>query len=81
MCRYMLAKISHTHIKDPVVLSEFNGLWKHQNNPACTKNVRLPSLHNVVVRHYLEEDRITCLGRFRTKSLQSVPNTCNLVYR
>ena len=22
-------------------MSEFDGLWKHQNNPACTKSVRL----------------------------------------
>ena len=80
MCIYMLAKRSHTHVKDPVVLSEFNGFWKHQNNPSCTKSVRLQSLHNVVAGHYLEEDGITCLRRFQTRSLQSVPNTCNLVY-
>ena len=38
------AKISHTHVEDPVVhvhLSEFGGLWKHQINPACAKSVRL----------------------------------------
>ena len=22
-------------------MSEFGGLWKHQNNPACTKNARV----------------------------------------
>jgi len=26
-------------------MSEFDGLWKHQNNPACTKSVS--SLQNV----------------------------------
>ena len=31
-------------------LSEFDGLWKHQNNPACTKTKSV-SLQNVEVGH------------------------------
>ena len=27
------------HLK--VSMSEFNGLWKHKNNPVCTESVRL----------------------------------------
>ena len=34
------AKRSHTHVKDAVVQVEFGGLWRQQNNPACTKSVR-----------------------------------------
>ena len=34
-------------------MSEFGGLWKQQNNPACTKSV---SLHNAEVGHYTEEE-------------------------
>ena len=37
---YTLAKISHTHIEDPVVhviVWYYGRLWKQQNNPACTK--------------------------------------------
>ena len=29
-----------THIKDSVVHDRVWWLWKHQNNPACTKSVR-----------------------------------------
>ena len=35
-------------------MSEFGGLWKHQNNPACTKSVK--SLQNVEVGHYIGEE-------------------------
>ena len=38
---YMHAKKSPTHVTDPVVHVEFGGLWKHQNNPAYAKNVRV----------------------------------------
>jgi len=31
---------------------EYSGLWKHQNDPACTK---VQSLHNVEVDYYTEE--------------------------
>ncbi len=31
-------------------MSEFGGLWKHQNNPSCTKKYQ--SLHHVEVGHY-----------------------------
>ena len=31
-------------------MSEYGGLWKHQNNPACTKRV---SLQNVKAEHYI----------------------------
>ena len=34
-------------------MSEFGGLWIHQNNPACAESVK--SLQNVEVRHYTEE--------------------------
>ena len=46
MCIHMQAKKSHnTNAKVPVEQSmscgSFDGLWKHQNNPACTaKSVR-----------------------------------------
>ena len=37
-------------------MSEFGGLWKHQNNPACTKTkCQTESLHNVEVGHWTEE--------------------------
>ena len=39
-------------------MSEFGGLWKHQNNPACTKKCQAQSLQNVEVRHYTEEEGI-----------------------
>ena len=39
-------------------MSEFGGLWKHQNNPACTKKWQAQSLQNVEVRHYTEEEGI-----------------------
>ena len=35
---YTLAKRSHTHVKDPLVHVKSGGLWKHQNNQACTKS-------------------------------------------
>ena len=35
-------------------MSEFGGLWKRQNNPACTANV---SLHNVEVGHSTKEEK------------------------
>ena len=34
-------------------MSEFAGLWKHQNNPACSKKCQ--SLQSVEVGHYAEE--------------------------
>ena len=48
----MHAKRSPTHVKDPVVHVKFDGLWKHENNPANTKSV---SFQNVEVGHYIEE--------------------------
>ena len=36
---------SHTHVKDPVVQIEVGGLWKCQNNPACTKSVSVEVEH------------------------------------
>ena len=42
----MHAQRSHTHINDPVVHVWVHWImlsWKHQNNPACTKNVSLES--------------------------------------
>ena len=40
---YLLAckRYKHTLGKDPVVRVWCGGLWKHQNNPACTKSVRV----------------------------------------
>jgi len=35
-------------------MSEFDGLWRHQNNPVCTKSV---SLQNAEVGHYTKEER------------------------
>ena len=49
----MHTKSSPTHVKDSIALSEFDGLWKHQNNPACTKSV---SLRNFEVGRYTEEE-------------------------
>ena len=34
-------------------MSEFSGLWKHQNNRVCIKSV---SLHNVEIGHHMEEE-------------------------
>ena len=31
-------------------MSEFGGLWKHQNNPACTKSVRVFSVKLDTIR-------------------------------
>ena len=36
---------SHTHVNDPVVQIEVGGLWKRQNNPACTKSVSVEVEH------------------------------------
>jgi len=36
---------SYTHVKDPVVQIEVGGLWKRQNNPACTKSVSVEVEH------------------------------------
>ena len=41
-------------LKIPESMSEFGGLWKHQNNPACTKSVK--SLQNVEVGLYAKEE-------------------------
>ena len=35
-------------------MSEFGGLWKHQNNPASTESVK--SLHSFEVGHYTREE-------------------------
>ena len=52
----MHAKISHTHVKDPSLLSmlEFGGLCKHQNNPACTESVK--TRQKVEVGHCTTEE-------------------------
>ena len=34
-------------------MSELDGLWKHQNNPTCAKNVNLQC---VAVGHHMEEE-------------------------
>ena len=34
-------------------MAEFSGLWKQQNNPACTESV---SLHHAEVGHYTKEE-------------------------
>ena len=41
-------------LKILLLMSEFSGLQKNQNNPACTKNV---SLHNVEVECYTELEK------------------------
>ena len=51
MCICMLKGHLHT-LKILESMSEFDGLWKHENNPANTKSV---SLQNVEVGHYIEE--------------------------
>ena len=33
-----MLKMTHTRT---LSMSEFGGLWKHQNDPACTKSVRV----------------------------------------
>ena len=37
-------------------MSEFGGLWKHPNNPACAKSVK--SLQNVEVGHCTKEENL-----------------------
>ena len=40
----MCLRMQKDHIRTLKILwstSEFSGLWKHQNNPACTNNVRV----------------------------------------
>ena len=49
---YMMLKILQP-------MSEFGGLWKHRNNPACTKSVK--SLQNVGCSAK-EEDLPACLS-------------------
>jgi len=40
-------------------MSEFGGLWmEQQNNPACTKSVKV--LQRVEVGHYTEEEECWC---------------------
>ena len=46
-------------------MSVFYGLWKHQNNPACTKSV---SLHNVEVGHCLEREEEGKLYRLERRT-------------
>ena len=36
-------------------MSEFGGLWKHPDNPACTENV---SVLNADVEHYTEKEEV-----------------------
>ena len=31
-------------VKYPIQRSEFSGLWKHQNNPACTETAVKPKV-------------------------------------
>ena len=48
MCIWMQINRVHS-LKILQSISEFGGLWKHQNNPACTQSVK--SLQNVEVGH------------------------------
>ena len=46
----------HIHmLKILSTLSELGGLWKHQNNPACTKSVRVIRMLNL--GHYIRKGK------------------------
>ena len=54
----MCIRIQKDHICTLNILwsmSEYDGLWKHLYNPACTKSVR--SHKNVEVGYYTEEEQ------------------------
>ena len=44
-------------------MSELGGLWKHQNNPECTKNVKCIRVVRFSVGHYTVYGRIVCCPR------------------
>ena len=48
-------------------MSEFGGLWKQQNNPACIKNV--------TVGHYTKEDEEAYLESLKEEDGTAVPLT------
>ena len=55
MCIHMQKDHTRT-LKILWSMSEFGGLQKHPNNPACTQSV---SLQNVEVGHYIEKEEET----------------------
>ena len=53
MCKKM-PKITYRHVTMLLwSMSQFGGLWKQQNSPACTESV---CLHNVEVGHYRKKE-------------------------
>ena len=58
------AKRSHTHVKDPVV--HVGGLWKHQNNPSCTKMTKWPALWPVVINRSRSETPLHVISFYVT---------------
>ena len=55
---------SHSQ-KDPIralkilqSMSEFGGLRKHHNKPACTKSVRVFKMLKLYYKHYTEEEAV-----------------------
>ena len=40
-CVYACKKITYARLRSCSPCQKFGGLWKHQNNPACTKSVRV----------------------------------------
>ena len=64
--------------RDPILtlkvlqsMSEFGGLRKHQNNPACTKSVK--SLHNVEAGHHEKDERKKKEGEKKRRSRTGLP--------
>ena len=55
LCVYTCKKRSHCTLKFLLSILEFSEIWKHQNNPACTKSV---NLQNVEVGHYTEDEKL-----------------------
>ena len=55
-------------------MSELGGLWKHQNNPACTKKCQC--VQSAEVGHYTEEvEEEKCLERGDSPSFDPLKNT------
>ena len=44
-------------------MSEIDGLWKKQSNPACGEKCQ--SAHSIEAEHYTEEDRVVAMSVIR----------------
>lgn len=73
LCIRMQKKKKKSHIRTLKILqfmSEFGGLRKHENSPACTKSVKV---HNVEVGHY---ERRTKTGLYICEDQSSPAADC-----